>query len=134
MEENNLRKGAFAVAVLITSPQGMPLVLDPKKPHAWWKIAGGNSEEGEIAEETAVREINEELGLILKREDLKLAFEEQRPGHIFKLFTASVESLDGLKSIGNEMEKVKVFDLAEIKNMPDFMPNHRRILKALKII
>lgn len=128
------RKGAFAVAVFVESPEGIPLVNDPKKPNSWWKFAGGNSEENEKPEETAVREIWEELGFSLDKEKLKLLYKEDRENHIFFLYKYEIDSLKGMRKEGDEREEIKVFSLGEIKESQDFMPNHRRIIEKLGLI
>lgn len=129
--DKNLRTGAYAVAVFVESPEGIPLVKDPKKPHSWWKFAGGRSEAGENAKEAAIREIYEELGLIV---DIRQIYTEKREGHDFVLFKANLNSLEGMKKKGNDGEEIKVFSLQQIKEISDFMPNHRRILEQLGII
>ena len=133
MQLDYLRKGA-AVAVFVESPEGIPLVKDPKKPNPWWKFAGGRSEAGEEAPEAACREIYEELGFQLKQKDLKLLCEEKRENHNFKLYKANLESLQGMREKGIDNEEIKVFSLDQIKHMSDFMPNHKRILQQLRIL
>jgi len=132
---SNLRRGDYAVAIFIKSPEGIPLVMDPKKPAPlYWKFVGGRSELGEDAIGAARREICEELGLQLKEKDLKLLFEENRENHKFVFFGAELASLNGMLKNGNEGEEIKTFSLEQIKQMPDFMPNHKMILQQLKII
>jgi len=131
---NHLQKGAYAVAVFVKSPEGIPLVKDPQKPNPWWKFAGGRSEAGENAEEAAIREIYEELGLTLEDKDVKQIYTENRENHVFVLFKTTLDSLAGLREKGIDGEEIKVFSLEEIKKMSDFMPNHRRILEQLGII
>ncbi len=131
---DKLRKGAYAVAVFVESPEGIPLVKDPQKPNPWWKFAGGRSEAGENAKETAIREIDEELGFTLEDKNVKQIYTENRENHIFVLFKTTLDSLAGLREKGIDGEEIKVFSLAEIKKMSDFMPNHRRILKQVGLI
>jgi len=124
-----MNNNGYAVAVLINSPEGIPLIRDPKKPvPVYWKLPGGRSENGESAEAAAIREIKEEIGLVLKSEDLKILHEEQRENHTFVVYKVELISLDGLKKQGNEGEEIKVFTLQEIKKMEDFFPNHRKII------
>ncbi|OGY63655.1 MAG: hypothetical protein A3I89_02875 [Candidatus Harrisonbacteria bacterium RIFCSPLOWO2_02_FULL_41_11] len=124
-----------AVAALVEAPEGIPLIRDPKKPSpSYWKLAGGRSEGEETAEMAAQREIREELGIFIQPEDLKIIYSEDRVSHIFTLFRIKVKSLAGIKGIGNEGEEIKIFSLKQLKNLPDFFPNHRRILINLGLI
>lgn len=134
MQADYLRKGAYAVAVFVESSEGIPLVKDPRKPHPWWKFAGGRSEAGEKTKEAARREIYEELGFPLEEKDLELLFEEKRENHIFVLFKVKLDSLEGLRKKGIDGEEIKVFSFEQIKTLEDFMPNHRRILQQIGLM
>lgn len=127
----------YAVAALIVSPQGIPLVKDPKKPSpSFWKLPGGRSEEKETPTEAIIREIKEELGLSFepKDKDMELVYEEERESHNFYLFQTNPVSVEELKPIGNEGEEVKLFLPEKIKIMPDFFSPHLKILKEIKFI
>ncbi len=118
-----------AVAVLIMNPAGIPLIRDPKKPApVYWKLPGGRGTNGETPEMTAVREIEEEIGLTLTEDDLFVIHEEDRGSHTLVLFKAQVPSVEGLRKEGNEGEEVKLFPAKEILGMSDFFPNHRAIV------
>lgn len=117
---------AHAVAVLVVTPQGIPLVRDPKKPEPhYWKLPGGRSEEGETAVQCAVRELNEELGIALGETDLKQVTSQSRGNHTFTLFQARLPALPELKQQGDDGEDVRVFSPQQILMLPDFFPNHR---------
>ena len=105
-----------AVAVLIISPEGTPLVRDPKKPvPRYWKLPGGRSEGEETPEECAVREIWQETGLKIKQDDLQVLDQQDRGSHTLTLFRIDLPSLKGLKKQGDEQEEIKVFsDLVEL--------------------
>lgn len=125
----------YAVAAIIESPEGIPLVRDPKKPvPRYWKLPGGRSVSDEAAEDTILREIQEEIGLSLEKESLIRLYEEERGSHVFILFGASVSSLGGLRKMGEEGEEVQVFKLDKIAVMPDFFPNHKKILVKLDVL
>jgi len=125
----------YAVAALIVSPQGIPLVRDPKKPKPYyWKLPGGRSEGKETPIATIIREIKEEIGLSFKLEDVKLVYEEERGNHLFCLFQTNPISLIGLKTIGNDEEEVKLFLPKEMENLTDFFPAHRKILEEIKFL
>jgi len=119
----------YAVAILVTSPQGIPLVRDPMKPPPlYWKLPGGRSEENESPVITALRELHEEIGIHLNEEDLLVSHQEQRENHMFILFKAKLSSLPNLKVHGKENEEIKVFTLQQIATMQDFFPPHKKVL------
>jgi len=121
-----------ATAVLIICKEGTPLVKDPKKPSPlYWKLPGGRSEGNETAEECAIREIYEELGLTIEKENLKIIDQQDKGTHTLTLFTTELPSLDGLIKIGNDDEEIGVFKLSEIADMPDFFPNHKNIVEKI---
>lgn len=120
-----------AVAVLIISPEGTPLVRDPKKPvPRYWKLPGGRSEGNETPEECAVREIDQELGIELNQDDLEVIEQQDRANHTLTFFRIKLSSLVGLKKVGDEQEEIKVFILSEAAKLPDLFPNHARIVQV----
>ncbi len=119
-----------AVAVLLVTPEGIPLVKDPKKPPPlFWKLPGGRGPQTETPQEAAVRELAEEIGVSLAQKDLKIIHQEDRGTHILTIFRADLPSLPKLKQQGNEKEAVGVFSPREILAMPDFFPNHRKVVE-----
>ena len=121
-----------AVAVLVVAPEGIPLVRDPKKPQpVYWKLPGGRSNPGESAEDAAVRELEEELGLHITQNDLRLIYEEERAGHFVYFFRTELARLNGLKTIGDEGEEVHIFSKEDILAMPDLFPNHKKVVETL---
>ena len=123
----------YAVAALLVTPKGIPIVRDPKKPDPnFWKLPGGRSEGKETPKQALMREIKEEVGLSLKPDDIKIVYEEEREGHTFCLFQGAPVSLIGLKTKGNEGEDVKLFLPEELKKLSEFFPPHREILKEIR--
>lgn len=121
-----------AVAVLIITPQGIPLVRDLKKPSpVFWKLPGGRGEENETAEGCAVREIMEEVGMTLSEDQLAVIYTQDKGDHVLTIFQASLPTLPPLKSKGEGDEEVRVFDHQEILTMPDFFPNHRKVVETI---
>jgi len=118
-----------AVAVLLVTPEGIPLVKDPKKHPPFWKLPGGRGPATETAKEVAIRELKEEIGIILIKEDLKVIHKEDRSTHILTIFRADLPSLPKLKQQGAEGEEIGAFSPQEILSMSDFFPNHLKIIK-----
>ena len=121
-----------AVAVLLITPEGVPLIRDPKKPApVYWKLPGGRGGAQERAAAAAVRELEEEIGLRLEEGALTLVLDEDRGSHVFSLFRANSSLLPPLKTRGDEGEEIKMFAPAEILKMKDFFPPHRKIAEKL---
>lgn len=122
----------FAVAVLVVTPPGIPLIRDPKKPAPlFWKLPGGRSEGVETAPQAALRELKEEIGFSLREADLKIIHKERRDSHTLLVYRADLAELPALKRKGNEREEIRIFRPAEILAMNDFFPNHRRIIEEI---
>jgi len=119
-----------AVAVLIVTPQGIPLILDPAKKPPYWKAPGGRSSRefpGETAKKVAIREVEEEVGIQpqLSESELIVVVEEPHPTHTRSLFVGHRATLAGIKKRGDDGEIVKVFSVSEILALPNFFEPHR---------
>jgi ADP-ribose pyrophosphatase YjhB (NUDIX family) len=121
-----------AVAVVLIGPGGeIPVVRDHNKPRPWyWKFPGGRGNGNSDPQDVAIKKVERELGLKLKRSHLRILFSEERKDHIFTLFTAEVRSLEGLKDFGTGGE-VKVTRNSEISDALDFFPPHQRIYSEI---
>ncbi len=125
---------AHAVAILVVSPQGIPLVRDMQKPSPWfWKMPGGKSESGETPEQTAQRELREETGIDISLDDSNIIFEEDRGTHMFYLFVVSAD-IKGLKEKGDEGEEIKIFAKKDILSLKDILPPHAHILQITRAL
>lgn len=122
---------------------GYILVMNPDRPNAKWKFAGGHKEPGETPLETALRENQGETGLRLHPEaytELKDMLEWRR-NHWAILFLAKVTSdqvrLVHEHDIGNEGEIVRYFTLAEleveIRNGTILAPHLRKFNQAVQL-
>jgi len=121
-----------AVAVFIATPEGVPLVRDPKKPPPhFWKFPGGRSENDETATDCAVREIHEELGLRLRSRDLMVVVQQNRGTHTFTLFKTNLSHVTSLKTVGDGGEDVALFSSGTLLQLPDLFPPHRSLLQSL---
>jgi 8-oxo-dGTP pyrophosphatase MutT (NUDIX family) len=117
------------VAVLITTPDGIPLVRDLTKPApVYWKLPGGRSEGGETPEQCAVREVWEEIGVLLSVKDLKILYSEDKSTHRLTIFRVCLVFSPQLKSEGSDGEQVSYFWPQVIRQMRDFFPNHLKVI------
>lgn len=130
---DNKSPSPYAVAALLVTPQGIPLIRDPKKPDPnFWKLPGGRSEGKETPKQAVIREIKEEVGLAIGSEEIQIIYEEEREGHTFCLFQGAPISIAGLKEKGNEGEDVKLFLPEELRKLSTFFPPHQEILKEIR--
>lgn len=121
---------SHAVIIIPTSPEGIPLVRDSKKPAPiYWKFPGGKGEINETPEQTAIRELQEKTGLLATEDQLILLEEEIRRGHIFFVFEAPFLTLTGLKTRGEEGEEVQLFLAETLKRKKDLFPPHQKLLR-----
>ena len=118
-----------AVAVLLVTPRGIPLIWDPKKPApVYWKLPGGRGDEMETARGCAIRKLEEELGVSLSENDLAVVYSEDRGNHILTIFRASLTAFPQMKSQGDGGEEIGVFKPRDILAKQDFFPNHCKVV------
>lgn len=118
-------------ACLILGPDDLvPLVLDPAQKKPLWKFPGGSNERDETHHATASRELEEETGL--KVSSLKFLTHQVRQGHLFLLYVGQISSFADLKERGSDGEKIKLVPVNKLETMPDFLPDHRRVLLEWK--
>ena len=125
-----LTEREYAVAVLVVSPDGIPLVRDPQKGIRgilYWKAPGGRNKAGESAMDTAIREVEEETGVGLTEKDLVLIARKDDPSHDLYFYVTEVVRLTGIKARGKKNEEVRVFLPHEVLALQDFFRNHRNV-------
>ncbi len=126
----------YAAIVMVTTPLGLIVVRDPHKPAPiYWKLPGGKSNFGETAEQCAVRELEEETGIVVNLEDLKMISKQEKGNHIKVFFRVKTDCIDGLKQISDEDEEVKIFpisDVLELIRKGEFHPAHSRIVEKMR--
>jgi len=106
------------------------LIKDPSKPlPLFWKFPGGGIKKGESPAEAAIRELEEETGIIAQASDLRFIKALPRSGHTMYVF--SLEStFSGLKERGDTGEITGIFD-GSIFETKVFLRQHRQIIKNL---
>jgi len=124
-----------AVAVLVVSSDGIPLVRDhQKRGTVYWKVPGGRNKAGESAIDTAIREVKEEIGVSLTEEDLVLIGKRDLGSHILSFYVSTVDSLTGIKARGEKGEEVKVFLPRDVLALQDFFRNHRNVFSRYLLV
>lgn len=108
------------------------LVQDMNKPKPWkWKLPGGCKETEETTpEETLWRELNEELGIPLRRRELIFTQEVTRGmPHTFYVWAMKPISREEATKIkpGDELRCLEFFSISKIKEMikdQEIIPRH----------
>jgi ADP-ribose pyrophosphatase YjhB (NUDIX family) len=133
------------VAVCYLHPGGMKIVLVHSREHEdhvpYLKFPGGRQESNETPEATAVREVRDETGLILREEQLVRAVKLERHGrgedYNYYIFLAVIDSLSGIKSEYTEPDGrvlvILALDLDDLDSFPmEVLPMHKPWVKELQ--
>lgn len=133
----------FHASVFILGPNfTTPLMRDLRSSNPMWKFAGGKKQlikpfgkkrRGEKPLETILRETPEELGIYLKRRDIRYVTTRELPTHNKHYFFSTITSLKKLVPLSREYEETKEFTCEELEWLPDFHPAYFEIfLKHIK--
>jgi len=108
-------------------------VLDVTNGNALWKFPVGRADDGESPEMCAVRELQEETGLIVDPKHLVLMKKEWRSDHWRYLFWTRKYDASSIRSIGIEGGKKvlegKWIPKTDIVHERDFVHEHAQILR-----
>ena len=87
------------------------LLINRNKPPfmGLWNAVGGHIEEGETPEQSAIREIKEESGLIVKNVELQSVFTWNYDDEIGYVFTAEIDDCNYNGIIKNSVEGITAF-------------------------
>jgi len=100
-----------AVIVAITSKDMMLLTRSKEWTHPYWGLVAGHVKTGETAEEAAVREVTEEVGLSLTGLEILGTYAQKGGDFLMVGFRAETNSLEIKRS--QELEKAEWFSLQE---------------------
>jgi isopentenyldiphosphate isomerase len=104
-------------------------------PNRWDVSVAGHVQAGESIEEAALREVAEEIGLTIQKEDLrKIAVRKGERSHpngildneFYHVFVVELtKGVDSLKKQDSEIDDLQLFDLSLFKNsdIPSLVPN-----------
>lgn len=125
---------ALGAASVITDDAGRVLLMKQTYGHLNWEIPGGMTESGESAEDTARREVREELGVEIVIEALTGVYWEPAwggvGGHHFVFRARLADGPDPRLADANEVADLGWFPLEELpRPINDFTV--RRIIDAL---
>lgn len=141
ISERKEKKYRMRARVVLYNPQTSSILLIHriKNGRDYWVIPGGGSEKQETPVETAVREINEELALELKPEELKylFTFEEQNEEQF--VFLTKIQRISEPEISGEEKDRASEYNvyqpkwvsISEIEQI-DLMPP--KIAKKIKLM
>ena len=124
-------KKDYVVFVLVTGMQGIPLVIEKGNfSKKMWKLPGGRpSPEDDMDKNiTAMREVDDEIGVVVEYPE-KEFFRISKPRHDFIALKAKYFS--GEITAEAEIERVELFDFAQIKQMiqeKQILPDHAEAL------
>jgi 8-oxo-dGTP diphosphatase len=122
----------FAVAVMIETPFGFPMVRDPQKPLPhYWKFPGGRSFGTETPIETALRQTQEEVGITLSVNNLLPVRKEWCGNHFFYFYSVKLTKRPTLLKCGNEGEEVCLVPRAVLLAGRDVHPRYLRYARQL---
>jgi len=137
-EEQKKERPRPSVGVYVVNKKGEVLMIRGKKWQNQWVPVGGHIEHGETPEQTALREVKEELGLnvqnpeILKRIDLIDQEEYSTPGVHFLAFEIKMELVDENQEINSDKREVneyRWFEPGELVKQLDIQKHTKEIIK-----
>lgn len=134
------RSDLGSVMTYVVSQKRAVLIKDKSKQNALWKLPGGGIE---ISDKTvvaaAIREVEEEIGIKLLRDEVFLMTEQRRENGTyypyFCIARVSEEKLNTRKKVGDEDGKplmVADFERAEIPTMLDLLERHRPFIQEIE--
>ena len=124
-------KRDYAVFVLVTGMQGIPLVIEKGNfSKKMWKLPGGRPapEDDMDRNITAMREVNDEIGIVVEYPE-KEVFRIKKQKHDFIVLEAKYFSGDFIAKA--EIERVELFNFAQIRQMiqeKQILPDHAEAL------
>jgi len=124
-------KKDYAVFVVVTGMQGIPLVIEKGNfPKKMWKLPGGRPapEDNMDKNITAMREVNDEIGIVVEYPE-KEVFRIKKQKHDFIVLEAKYFSGDFIAKA--EIERVELFNFAQIRQMikeKQILPDHAEAL------
>ena len=120
--------GYVSNVVIIAPRERIILVLEPFHKRPLWRIPGGRMEAGESPEQTAIREVTEEIGLIINKDDLEFQKKIKLRGHDRYLYKTRILSHYNLNKRGDDEEIVGIFPIIKIHEIGNLVHSHKIML------
>jgi ADP-ribose pyrophosphatase YjhB (NUDIX family) len=114
----------------------IPLIQEKNKPAPkLWKLVGGTKEPGENLEDTAHREVGEELGISVLLSEDDLVYEAELTGKHgrYDFVIMKGQYFAGEIKLGSEIENIGFFNAQQIREMiknRQIVKNHADALRA----
>lgn len=125
-------RGYASVVYVRDQKNRVAIILEQKRPSPRWKYPGGSGDPGETPVGTAVRECKEESGIVLLPSNIVLIEETNKGNHDFFFFYAIVDTFGAQPLRGDKGEQVKIVRKEELRDMPNFLPDHRKLLHLVE--
>lgn len=111
---------------------GKVLIAQRSEPkyNGLWEFPGGKIEKNESAEECLIRELQEELGILVKVKRLFCKTEWSRPDKIIILHTFEIDSFAG-EPVPSVHSQLKWVDIKELRK-EELLPADRPVVDKLK--
>ncbi len=120
VEENPINKTLARVIVLVPYKDRHGFVIVRAPDRDLWNFPGGMMEDGETEEQAAIREVEEETGLIVKT--LIPCGIQMHRYCLCYVFCTYIEDVGTLKAVGDEGEEIRTVSESEFHAMGDFLP------------
>ena len=124
------------VAILITTPEGVPLLKNNCEKKPLWRMPGGNgnindsSRKRKIqdARQLAIQKVRDDLGINFPENMLEFVISWPRDTRLSILFKVDLPKLPLLRK-PRAGEEIRVFQPSELNNTPGFVGGQRKLIK-----
>lgn len=127
---NSLPKINVTAGILYSSGKVLLAQRPEPKYDGLWEFPGGKIEENESAEECLIRELHEELGILVKVKKLFCTTEWSRQDKVIILHTFEIDSFEGVP-VPIVHSQLKWIDIKELRK-EELLPADRPVVDKLK--
>jgi len=122
---------AWASGVVLFQGENLVLIREYKREFPiYWKFPSGtNNKNDNNASDTAVRRVREKTGIVVPK--VKFLFSKPSRFHMFYLFSAELDSIEGIKENNTDEREIEIFHKSELDTMVDLLPKHLRLWRRV---